>query len=139
MKAMHRLGVLGCAVSLLWSRGALSGEPASWMDDVPAVEASAGASDVAPPLAIVLGVSGGVGLVLATASGVATAVMQAEVERRAERQLLVFPRDAALVRTGTTLAAVTNGLAIGGAALVAGGIYVWMARGGASGDEEVRP
>lgn len=133
-----------CVALFGWGTGALceEGRPRHW-DALLEDPAAGPAADEGPPsvpkLAIALGAAGGVGLVGAAATGITTAMMQAEVERRAERQLLVFPRDASLVRSGETLALVTNGLVLTGAALLVGGLSLWVAQDTTPADERVAP
>lgn len=69
--------------------------------------------------------AGALALGVGAGFGVATLMTQAEVERRARAQQLVFPRDADLVRSGQSLSWVTNGLYLAGAAL-AMGAGVWF-------------
>jgi hypothetical protein len=82
--------------------------------------------------------AGGVAfLVAGVASGVVAYMDQAEVERRAEAELLVFPRDALLVRRGLALAITANVfyalslVTLAGAGGVGGAIFLMNA-----GDEE---
>lgn len=91
-------------------------------------------AEVALPLGpLALGGAGLVAALAAGAFGTGALLIQREVERRAEKQQLFFPRDAELLRRGEILSWVANGLYVTGALLLAGGGGWWLA------EEALRP
>lgn len=75
---------------------------------------------------LVVGGAGVAALAGGAAFGVGALMSQLEVERRAAKQQLVFPRDANLVRNGETLSWVANGLYLGATLAVVGAGAWWL-------------